>query len=111
MTQQPYKRFVVIGLGNFGSGVAEALHAKGHDVIALDIDEDVVDAIGPKVTRAAVGDGRHRAVLDRVGAAEADAAVVSTGHDLAASVLAILALRDLGIRQIFAKVISTDHAR
>ena len=33
------KRFVIIGLGNFGSGVAEALHRAGHDVIALDTDE------------------------------------------------------------------------
>jgi trk system potassium uptake protein TrkA len=104
-------RFVVIGLGNFGAGVAESLHAKGHDVVAVDLDAAAVDRIGPRVTRAAVGDGRQRSVLERVGAEEADAAVVSTGDDLAASVLATMALRDLGVKQIFAKVISPDHAR
>ena len=30
------KRYVIIGLGNFGAGVAEALHRAGHDVVALD---------------------------------------------------------------------------
>ena len=111
MKQGRKKRFAIIGLGNFGSGVAEALYAKGHDVVALDVDERAVDTIGPKVSRAAVGDGRQRSVLERVGADEADAAVISTGDDLAASVLSIMALRDLGVREIYAKVISTDHAR
>lgn len=104
-------RFIVIGLGNFGSGVAESLHAKGHDVVAVDLNSEVVDRIGPQVTRAAVGDGRQRDVLERLGGDEADAAIVSTGDDLAASVLATMALRDLGVKQIYAKVISRDHAR
>lgn len=105
------KRFVVIGLGNFGASVAQALHAAGHDVIALDTNEGAVDAIAPHVTRAAVGDGKQLAMLERVGAGGADAGVVSTGEDVTASILATMALRDLGVREIYAKVISLDHAR
>ena len=111
MSQPAKKRFVVIGLGNFGAGVAQSLHAKGHDVVAVDTDEDTVDRMGPQVTRAAVGNGTDRAVLERVGGGEADAAIVSTGDDLAASVLAAMALRDLGVANIYVKVISTEHAR
>lgn len=105
------KRFIVIGLGNFGAGVAESLHAKGHDVVAVDRDPQVVDAVGTTVTRAAVGDGTQRAVLERLGGDEADAAIVSTGDDIAASVLATMALRDLGVSGIYVKVISAAHAR
>jgi trk system potassium uptake protein TrkA len=105
------KRFVVIGLGNFGSSVAQALHAAGHDVIALDLDGAAVDGIAPHVTRAAVGDGKQLAMLERVGARGADAGVVSTGEDVTASILAAMALRDLGVQEIYAKVISLDHAR
>lgn len=111
MTRRQRKRFIVIGLGNFGSGAAESLHARGHDVAAVDTSPEAVDRIGPLVTRAAVGDARQRPVLERVGASEADAAIVSTGDDLAASVLATLALRDLKVRQIYVKVVSHDHAR
>lgn len=111
MNRTERKRFIVVGLGNFGSGVAEALHVKGHDVAALDVDEAAVDRIGPSVSRAAVGDGRQVEVLQRMGAEGADAAVISTGDDLAASILATMALRDLGVRQIYVKVISRDHAR
>lgn len=106
-----HKRFIVIGLGNFGAGVAESLHAKGHDVVAVDKDESTVDSMGPRVTRAAVGDGTQKSVLERLGGDEADAAIVSTGDDLAAAVLATMALRDLGVADIYVKVISTEHAR
>jgi trk system potassium uptake protein TrkA len=105
------KRFVIIGLGNFGSSVAEALFAKGHEVIAIDPDERSVDRIAPHVSRAAVGDGRDVQVLERVGAKGADAGVVSTGDDVTASILATMSLHDVNVRDVFVKVISRDHAR
>jgi len=105
------KRFVIIGLGNFGSSVAEALYAKGHEVIAIDPNERAVDRIAPHVSRAAVGDGRDIQILERVGAKDADAGVVSTGDDVTASILATMALHDVNVRDVFVKVISRDHAR
>lgn len=105
------KRFVIIGLGNFGAGLAETLYRHGHDVLAIDQSEAAVDRIAPLVTRAAVGDGRQREALERLGAKECDAGIVSTGDDITASILATLALRDLDAASIYVKVISRDHAR
>lgn len=105
------KRFIVIGLGNFGTSVAEALHARGLEVAALDNSEDAVDRIAPYVTRAAVGDARNPQTIERLGARDADVAIVSTGDDITSSILATLALRDLHVREIYVKVISVDHAR
>lgn len=105
------KRFVVIGLGNFGSSVAEALFAQRHEVIALDTSEATIDRIAAYVTRAAVGDGRNVATLERAGARGADAGIVSTGEDITASILALMALKDLGVPEVYVKVISRDHAR
>lgn len=105
------KRFVVIGLGNFGSSVAETLHSMGHDVAALDRDAERVDGMARLVTRAAEGDGTDVRTLQRVGAEDADAAVISTGDDITASAMACLVLRDLGVAEIYVKVISNDHAR
>jgi trk system potassium uptake protein TrkA len=105
------KRFFVIGLGNFGSAIAEALHADGHDVVAVDKNEDAVERIAPHVTRAVVANGQHLHTLERLGAREAAAAVVNTGEDITASILTTLALRDLGLTEIYVKVISAEHAR
>lgn len=105
------KRFVIVGLGNFGSAVAESLYAQGHDVIAVDVREEAVDRIAPRVSRAAVGDARQLEVLDRVGARSADAGIVSTGDDITSSILTTMVLRDLDVAEIYVKVISQDHAR
>lgn len=105
------KRFVVVGLGNFGSSVAETVHAQGHDVAALDVDPERVDAMARSVSRAAVGDGTDAPTLKRVGAEDADAMVISTGDDITASAMTALTARDLGIQEIYVKVVSFDHAR
>lgn len=97
------KRFVVVGLGRFGSWVARALYDEGFDVIALDTDPDLVDRNVDFVTRCVAADGTDPDVLRRVGAADADAAVISTGHDLAATILATMALHDLGVEHIYVK--------
>lgn len=105
------KRYVIVGLGVFGSGVAETLYGGGHEVIAVDLDEDKVSRVAPFVTRAVVGDAREREVLDRIGVRGADGAVVSTGDDISASALAVMALRDLEVGEVYVKVVSSDHAR
>jgi trk system potassium uptake protein TrkA len=105
------KRIIVVGLGNFGAVIAKRLHDVGADVVAIDSRPDVVDAIGRHVSHAVVGDATRREVLEEAGAHGADAAIVSTGENLAASVLTLLALRDVGVKQIYVKVRSDDHAR
>lgn len=104
-------RFVVVGLGNFGSSVTRTLYQHGHEVIAVDTDAAAVDDIAPHCSRAAHGDGREVAVLKELGADEADAAVVSTGDDLTASILATMALHDVGVENVYVKIISDNHAR
>ena len=105
------KRFVVVGLGSFGSTVARALTEAGHEVIAIDLDGELIDRIAPQVARAVVGDATDVETLQRLGVSSADAAVVSTGNDITASILSALALNDLDVRELFAKVVSNDHAR
>lgn len=105
------RRFVVVGLGHFGGWAARALYAGGHDVIAIEQDANLVDRFKADVSAAVHGDATDRAVLEQVGARGADVAIVSTGNDLATSILATLALRDLGVKDIYVKVGSPEAAR
>lgn len=105
------RRIVVVGLGNFGVWVSRTLVELGHEVIAIERDGALVDRFAEWTTRAVQGDATDPAVLARAGARGADAAVVATGEDLASTILATLALRDLGIREIFTKVSSVNEAR
>lgn len=102
---------MVVGLGNFGASVAETLHQLGHDVAALDLNPGRVDRMARLVTRAAEGDGTDASTLERIGADNADAAVISTGDNITASAMTTLMFRDLGVEEIYVKVVSHDHAR
>jgi len=105
------QRFVVVGLGHFGGWAARALFAQGHDVIAIERSAPLADRFHDEVTVAVVGDATDRELLRQVGAVGADAAIISTGQDLATTILATLALRDLGVREIYVKVASPEAAR
>jgi len=104
-------RIVVVGLGNFGVWVSRTLVELGHEVVAIERDGALVDRYAEWTTRAVQGDGTDPVLLRRAGAAGAEAAVVATGDDLASTILATLALRDLGIREIYTKVSSVNEAR
>ena len=99
-----------LGIGRLHAVVGWSMGGMQAIQYALQFPE-AVDRIAPHVTRAAVGDGRSIDVLDRIGARGAAAGVVSTGDDIAASILATMALRDLGVNEVFVKVVSRDHAR
>lgn len=105
------KRFVVVGLGNFGSSVSESLNAQGQDVLAVDTSEAAVERIAGTVSSAVIADGRSAKTLERIGARDADAGIIGMGDDITASILTTMALKDVGVREIYVKVISMDHAR
>jgi trk system potassium uptake protein TrkA len=105
------KRFIVVGLGNFGASAARELHRMGHEVIALDADPQKVEAAAQHLRHVVAGDGTDPAVLEGLGARSCDAAIVSTGDDIPASVLTAIGLRDHGVREIHVKVVSEVHAR
>ena len=101
--------FVVIGLGRFGSAVAEELCALGHQVLAIDTDEKAVQRIADKVTQAAVGDCQDPEVLEMLGVKNMDGAVVAFSNDIGTSVLITLNLKELGLPRIICKARNHSH--
>jgi trk system potassium uptake protein TrkA len=105
------RQFAVIGLGQFGSSVANTLVEKGVQVLGVDIDEAVVREMSEVLTNAVQADATDEKVLKAIGIQEVDVAIISVGENIESSVLIALLLKDLGIKQIIAKVISDQHAR
>lgn len=104
-------RVLVIGLGAFGVWFSRTMREMGHEVIAIERDEALVDRHAEWTDRAVVGDATDPALLERVAVGEADAVVIATGEDLSTTILAIMALRDLGVREIYAKAGSVSATR
>lgn len=105
------KSYVVVGLGRFGSEVARQLHTLGCEVLAMDISAELVQEIANDVTHAVVADGRDKSVLKTLGVRELDCAVIAIGDDLAASVLATMNMKELGISHIVCKAHDETHRR
>lgn len=105
------KSYVVVGLGRFGAEVAAALCRLGCEVLAMDISSELVSEVANDVTHAVVGDGQDKEVLRALGAGEFDCAIVAIGDDLAASVLATMNLKELGVPKIICKAHNETHRR
>ncbi len=101
---------LVIGLGRFGSALADTLDNLDIEVLAVERDPDLVERWSKRlpVVEADASDPRS---LDQIGAKDFSAAVVGVGTSLEASVLITGNLVDIGIPEIWAKAISTEHAR
>lgn len=111
MSADKRKPVVVIGLGRFGGAVARTLERMGHEVLGADTDPRPVQEFAPDLTKVVEADCTEMATLERLGIADFEAAVVAIGTDIEASVLTVLALSDLGLKNIWAKATNEKHAR
>ena len=105
------RQFAVVGLGRFGSSVAKTLAGKGHQVLAIDISEDMTQDISDEVTQAVCLDATDEKALRAVGIENVDVAIVGIGTNLEASILITLNLKEMGIKEIVCKAISEDHKK
>lgn len=102
---------VVIGLGRFGGQVAESLMRLGHEVLAIDHDMMVVQQWADQITHVVQADGTNEAALRQLGVPDFGRVVVGIGTELEASVLTVLSLAEVGVREIWAKAINKKHGK
>lgn len=105
------KQFIVIGLGRFGTSVAETLYGLGNDVLAVDSDEEIVQNISERVTHAVQLDANDENSLRALGISNFDVAIISIGSDIQASILATLLVKEMGIKHIITKANDALHAK
>ncbi len=106
------QKFLVIGLGQFGTSVARGLARQGMDVTAVDPSEEKVQEVSSDVARAIVADATDEKALEELRVDSFDAAVNAIGADfLEASILCTALLRQLGARRIIARAKTKLHER
>ncbi|MFF1506466.1 potassium channel family protein [Streptomyces sp. NPDC058326] len=105
------QRVAVIGLGRFGSSLANELMRRGWDVLGIDTDARLVQKYSDGLTHAAVADSTDPDVLNQLGVHEFSSAVVGIGSDIEASILVSSNLLEAGVPNIWAKAISRQHGK
>lgn len=98
------KQFVVIGLGTFGFNVAVELAKQGYQVLAIDNDKTIVEEIKNHVTEAVTASAMDKETLTELVGDNFDTAILGLGEPyMEATVLAILHLKNLGVKNIIVK--------
>lgn len=103
--------YAVIGLGQFGFQVAVSLSELGGEVLAIDRDRRIVEAIKNRVDRAVCIDCTDEAALRSSGAASIDTVIVAIGQHLEISVITTALLRKAGVAKIIARASTPLHAQ
>ena len=105
------KQFLVLGLGRFGMSLARTLCELGHEVLAVDADEALVNDIAPYVTQALQLDETDETALSELDVRNFDAAIVSIGQNTRDSILVCVLLKELGVPYLIAKANDDLHAK
>ena len=105
------KQYIVIGCGRFGTSVATTMHLLGHEVMAIDKCEEVIQNIADKVTHAAIVDVSDEQALRSLGLGNFDVAIIAIGSDIRASIIATLIAKEVGVSKIVCKATDEIQAK
>lgn len=97
------KSILLIGTNRLGSLLAREFHKLGHQVMAVDKDEDRINGVLPFVTDAQIGDSTNAAFLRSLGVGSFDACIVTIGGDFQSSLETTSLLKELGGRLVVAR--------
>lgn len=97
------KSVLLIGVGHFGKHVAIKLHELHHQVMAIDIQEERINAALPYVTGAQIGDSTDERFLDSLGVINYDVCIVTIGDNFQNSLETVYLLKELGAKKIIAR--------
>ncbi len=96
-------RFAVIGLGQFGTSIARELSMRGAEVLAIDNNEDHIDAVSGEVAYGVTMDATDLKALKAQNIQDMDAVIVAIGEDFDALLLCVVLLMELNVKRIIAR--------
>ena len=97
------KSVLLIGLGRFGKYIAMKLHELGHEVMAVDENEDRINDVMPYVTNGQIGDSTNEALLKSLGVKNYDVCIVTIGGNFQSSLETTCLLKELGAKKVVSR--------
>ena len=97
------KNILLIGLGRFGRHIALQLNKLGHEVMAVDSNDERVNEILPIVTNAQIGDSTNTEFLKSLGIGNFDVCIVTIGGNFQNSLETTSLLKELGAKLVVSR--------
>ena len=105
------KSILLIGLGRFGHHVALKLSELGHQVMAVDQNENRVNAVLPYVMNAQIGDATNADFMESLGINNFDVCIVAIGDNFQSSLEATSLLKELGAKLVVSRAARDVHEK
>ena len=105
------KTYAVFGLGRYGMAVAKELANHGKDVLAVDIEESIVNSAISEIPFCKCADITDAEVVRELGVADIDIVIIAMASNLEASVMAVMLCKELGVKTVIAKCGSEMHKK
>lgn len=103
-------KFIVIGLGYFGSTLAVNLTLQGHEVIGIDNRYEKIEEFKDSITHVMEMDTTNEKAVKSLPLDDTDAVIVAIGEDVGSSILTLSILKNLNVTRIIGRIISTVHS-
>ena len=97
------KTYAVFGLGRYGTAVARELVESGMEVIAIDIEQKIVNDAAAYLPVCKCADVTDAEVISRLGIGNIDTVIVCMASNLEASVMAVTLCKEVGVKTVIAK--------
>lgn len=97
------KNILLIGIGRFGKHIALQLNKLGHEVMAVDSNEERINSVLPFVTNAQIGDSTNADFLKSLGIGNYDVCIVTIGGDFQNSLETTSLLKELGAKKVISR--------
>lgn len=102
-------KFIIIGLGNFGTSLAEMLTQQGHEVIGVDSSIETIEGIKDRITQAICMDCRHQSAVKNLPLKDADIVIVTIGEDEGANLLTTALMKKMNVARLISRSVSPIH--
>ncbi|GAA4376664.1 TrkA family potassium uptake protein [Hymenobacter koreensis] len=102
-------KYIIVGLGYFGSSLSMKLTEMGHEVISVDSDMAKVTQFKDRVTHTVCLDAKDQQALASLPLSDTDVVLVGIGEDFGASVMAVANFKQLGVKKLIGRAISPLH--
>lgn len=105
------KTILLIGLGRFGLHIAKKLHELGHEVMAVDVNEERINQAVPYVTDAQIGNSANEEFLKSLGINNFDLCIVTISDDFQSSLETTSLLKELGAKKVVSRAERDGQAK
>ncbi len=105
------KNYAVFGLGRYGSAVAKELCANGAEVLAVDINGELVNNAAEDIPYCKCADVTDAETIRQLGISNFDVVIISMATNLEASVMATMLCKEAGVESVIAKCSSEMNCR